>query len=732
MDWKTPNMGRQKKRKKKVAVLGNPVDLAKTLEDAIAHYKAGRLLECLQCCRIILKIDNGNPNILKLAGDLESQVGTPKQAEVFLSAAVELAPNDADAHYMLAGAQKEIGQIEDAVSSYQTALQINPDYIDAYNNLGMAQWSNGDFDAAEMTLGHLLERKPDHAQAYHNLSSVHERQRRVEDAVRAERQAIRHDPDNREFWKFLTFLYSQAPRMPGDDALMNDFRAILASDDLSIRPISIPAYELILSLPQTRSLITLAENSNQEFLIKDWLSQEVLESLTEPMILSYLAKGRILEFGLEHVFTNARRAIFLGFGETQHGTDIPGAAIDVLIAIAEQCFYNEYVFFVSDEETQALNRLENKVTKSLAIGDELQPEDIALYAAYSRLVDMPGFTESIAQNYAARHPVLSSLILHQVIEPLAERGIIPSIPSIGEISNDISQDVRAQYEENPFPRWRHPGETLTFNFKNYLRAFMPEQALTSKNYASAPKILVAGCGTGRHPINVARGIENSHVLAVDLSRASIAYGWRKAQEYGVSNVEFKHADILSLDSLQTPFDMIESCGVLHHMDDPEAGWKVLTHLLAPDGYMKIGLYSELARQSIVAARDFIAEHKIPSTIEGIRDFRKRVVGLPDDHPVKPTASLSDFFTASDCRDLLFHVQEHRFTIQRLKIALADLGLKFCGFHFDGGNSTFADFKSTYPDDPDGLSLENWEAFEIENPTTFIAMYNFFVKKAHVH
>ena len=48
--------------------------------------------------------------------------------------------------------------------------------------------------------------------------------------------------------------------------------------------------------------------------------------------------------------------------------------------------------------------------------------------------------------------------------------------------------------------------------------------------------------------------------------------------------------------LNKKFDIIESAGVLHHMADPVAGWRTLTNCLKPNGLMKIGLYSNLARQ----------------------------------------------------------------------------------------------------------------------------------------
>ena len=46
-------------------------------------------------------------------------------------------------------------------------------------------------------------------------------------------------------------------------------------------------------------------------------------------------------------------------------------------------------------------------------------------------------------------------------------------------------------------------------------------------------------------------------------------------------------DILDLNKLNKEFDIIESGSVLHHMDNPFAGWKVLTNCLKPGGLMKI-------------------------------------------------------------------------------------------------------------------------------------------------
>ena len=213
----------------------------------------------------------------------------------------------------------------------------------------------------------------------------------------------------------------------------------------------------------------------------------------------------------------------------------------------------------------------------------------------------------------------------------------------------------------------------------------------------------------------------ARVVAVDLSLSSLAYAKRKIIEAGLDNIECYHGDILELGGLDRRFDVVTSSGVLHHMADPLAGWRVLTSLLKADGVMRIGLYSEAARRAIVAVRDLIAARGLASDAEGIRRCRADIMALPADDPMAAVALLHDFFALSDCRDLLFHVQEHRFTIPGLAAALNELGLEFLGFVGDRPGRAYG---GRFPEDPGMRSLANWHVLETEQPDTFVGMYQF--------
>jgi SAM-dependent methyltransferase len=241
---------------------------------------------------------------------------------------------------------------------------------------------------------------------------------------------------------------------------------------------------------------------------------------------------------------------------------------------------------------------------------------------------------------------------------------------------------------------------------------------------TAPLILIAGCGTGQHSIETASRFSNCHVTAVDLSLASLAYAQRKSNELRFTNIDYLQADILHLHQMGKEFDIIESVGVLHHMDEPMAGWRVLVDLLKPGGLMKIGLYSELARHHIVEIREGIASLGLGTSATEIRKFRQSLAESHDENHWLLTTS-PDFFSFSTLRDLIFHVQEHRFTLPQIKNCLNELGLKFCGFENEDTNSRF---RELHGEEADIYNLALWHQFEKSNPSAFAGMYQFWCQK----
>jgi hypothetical protein len=85
----------------------------------------------------------------------------------------------------------------------------------------------------------------------------------------------------------------------------------------------------------------------------------------------------------------------------------------------------------------------------------------------------------------------------------------------------------------------------------------------------------------------------------------------------------------------------------------------------------------------------------------------------------------DFFSTSECRDLLFHVQERRFTIPDIKSFLLENQLKFIGFDL-APSPSFPEYLGEV--DHFMNDLDRWHALETKNPDIFVSMYQFWIQK----
>ena len=89
---------------------------------------------------------------------------------------------------------------------------------------------------------------------------------------------------------------------------------------------------------------------------------------------------------------------------------------------------------------------------------------------------------------------------------------------------------------------------------------------------------------------------------------------------------------------------------------------------------------------------------------------------------------NSFFSLSECRALLFHVQEHRFTLPKIETALKALELRFLGFEMQDQRA-LKQFKESHPNSNALNSLSLWHKFELEYPDIFIGMYQFWCQKS---
>jgi 2-polyprenyl-3-methyl-5-hydroxy-6-metoxy-1,4-benzoquinol methylase len=445
----------------------------------------------------------------------------------------------------------------------------------------------------------------------------------------------------------------------------------------------------------------------------------------DALLLALLTSAPVCDIEMERFLTMARRAL-LEAAATMTAIDAEvDSALNFYSALARQCFINEYVFSVTDGEIQKASDLRASLTSVLESRAEAPILWPIAVAAYFPLGSLPAAGRLLDTKWP--EPLMAVLV-QQILEPKEEQQLRATIPRLTAIEDEVSGFVQKQYEENPYPRWVIAAPALEAkDIDEYLSQKFPLSSFKRQGKSGPIDVLVAGCGTGQHSIEVAQKFQGAKVLAIDLSISSLSYAKRKTQELGLTSIDYAQADLLELGSLCRRFDVIEALGVLHHLADPSMGWRILLALLVPGGFMKLGFYSEVARRNIARARAAIAEQGYAATTNEIQECRQYLMGADNQVDFGTITKSFDFFSTSACRDLLFHAQECCVRLSYIAEFCQENNLTLLGFEIDA--AVLCAYRNRFPDDRAGTNLRQWEIFENENPDIFFGMYEFWIQKA---
>ena len=660
--------------------------------------------------------------------------------------ALSLNPNFADAHYNIALTFSDLSKTEDAVKAYKKAVSINPKFTEAYNNMGIllaeqdkqtealkayknALLTNSNYADAHFNIGYLLQTqgnlvkakkfynkaisiRPNYIDAHLNMANLLQLEGKSIEALQHYTHVLTLDPNNINACINISNSLRRI-EFQKNNPKFTEIISWLLKHKTYVKPIEVS--RATISLLKLEPAIIEVTKKNSEDNSDDDLFCSVLALSQLPLLLSFISVCVLPDQKLEKLLRDIRSSLLLSVAKLHRNNEI----LPFQSALALHCFTNEYIYLQSEKETKALDSLVKSVNEDLLLGQQPSPQILLCIASYRAIHEYDW------SNLLMKTPETSEVYIRQLTEPEIETELKTSISTLDNITNEVSKKVKAQYEENPYPRWVNlklpssPSPITKIVKETEIKLF--DQNI---NHIDSPVILIAGCGTGSHALETAVRFKNSKIIAVDLSLSSLAYAKRKTDEFGVKNIDYIQADILDVSKLNQQFDIIESAGVLHHMDKPIEGWKVLTSCLKDGGLMKIGLYSELARMHIVKIRSEIKQRNIKPTNLAIRAFRDQLF-ISDDADHKRIAKSTDFYSLSNFRDLIFHEQEHRFTLIQIWDCLRELGLKFCGFErYDA----LYKFKEMHNDPNDIYDMRKWISFEESNPNVFAEMYQFWCQK----
>ena len=102
-------------------------------------------------------------------------------------------------------------------------------------------------------------------------------------------------------------------------------------------------------------------------------------------------------------------------------------------------------------------------------------------------------------------------------------------------------------------------------------------------YPPGSRILEAGCGIGAKTITLAVNSPEAKFLSIDISEESLQKARQAAGSKGLTNVEFRQADVFNLPFPDESFDHIFVCFLLEHLEAPAEAISRLKKVLRTGG-----------------------------------------------------------------------------------------------------------------------------------------------------
>jgi tetratricopeptide (TPR) repeat protein/SAM-dependent methyltransferase len=682
--------------------------------EALSQHQAGRFAEAESLYRRAHALMPERVSILANLATVLLEQQRPNEALGFCERALAVEPDHADVLATRALCLQALAGPAQALAALERALRADPGNAAALNHRGMLLADLGRFDEALEAYGRALAGEPGNAALRANRAALLARVGRAGDALEEYRQALRIDPSSQSAGLGFMHLVIESGYAPGRGDREFEALAIAGMRAPWAKPAAVAA--VLLGLLRSDPAMTALLDPRQG---PRALPPETVDALAGDRLLAVLLEGApVPDEGFER-FAIALRGRLLEWADAGGTSD--SALLALHCALAMQCHLNDHVYAAPAGETATACRLRDRLQAAL-VGPAPAPPPahwLPAVASYLPLAALPGAAHLLAHPWP--EPV-ARLLDRTVREPLDERRRQSGIRRLTPVVDAVSSTVREQYEQNPYPKWpalARPARTV--DLAEYVRNRVPGSDYRPRHAPGRVEVLNAGCGTGQQPIDTTLRLAGARTLAVDLSLASLAYGARMAERLGVRDLEFAQADILELGALERRFDLIESTGVLHHLAHPAQGLRVLAALLAPGGAIRLALYSESARQGVVAARELIARYGLRAVPEDIQRCREAIAALPDGATARRVMAFSDFYSLNECRDLLFHVQEHRFDLPGVGVLLAEAGLRLLGFELEP--TQHSAFAREHPHSGALSSLDAWMAFEARHPDFFSGMYH---------
>lgn len=284
--------------------------------------------------------------------------------------------------------------------------------------------------------------------------------------------------------------------------------------------------------------------------------------------------------------------------------------------------------------------------------------------------------------------------------------------SATEQMNCLKQ-VKNQYENYPYPSRDPENEKKTFCLAQmaYLAKINHYCFRGKQNFNSSFKLLDAGGGTGDITIMFAEQLRDTDakIVYLDMSSASMEVAKQRAKIRKLDNIKWVNGSILDIEKMGLgKFDYINCTGVLHHLQNPDDGLKILRNSLRENGAIGIMVYGQYGRTAIYQMQEMLRlVNAGQQDVEIMLQNTKAILdSLPSTNAFKKVETLFSFPKNKknniELHDLFLHSQDRAYTVPQIYKWVEDCGLNFVDF----AEKKTSYKPQTFIKDPDLLNIIN--------------------------
>ena len=314
----------------------------KIIEETIRLFNNKKLEKSLKLSQKLLKEYPNSLLINNLTGVIQTELKNYSLAKDLFTKVIKLNSKFADGFYNLANINSKLNDQDEAIKNYKKVIDVDKNYFKAYNNLGNIYRNKGWNRKALENYIITLIINPNYKRAYYNLGGV--------------LQHYTLEEKNKYINKFLLYLLNEREIVRPNAIATNVINALYLNTDLKD----------YLELVDHKLFLTNFD--------------KIIEGLSNNLLLNQFMKVcPIPSYYIEKNFKKIRKELLNQINSLNFNKLFTKFATSLSV----QCFLNEYVYFVSEEEEQGLEKLKKTIETKYKNNQEINDLEILCLSCYA-------------------------------------------------------------------------------------------------------------------------------------------------------------------------------------------------------------------------------------------------------------------------------------------------------------------------------------------------------------